>query len=154
MSLECVHVEGPNGEKWHKINGKVCHSLEKARPALDAASESLWNVAQLMNNNNGSEDLTCAHCSVVGCTVDSPEGREIERMVESMRDQGISNWKIWFACYKGFTHEIHGVLGKGKQMELPQCVTDSVKDDYPVVDDNGKCTGFKERTTATCRAAA
>ena len=97
-----------------------------------------------MSLDHGSDDLTCIHCGVVGCIVDSPEGRAILAMAEEMRESGQPNRKIRFACYRAFSHEIHGVLGKGKRQQLPHCVTVSVRDDFPVVNEKESYTGFKE----------
>ena len=51
-------------------------------------------------------------------------------------------------CYRYFSYEIHGYLGKGNRIELPACVVKKIREAFPNVEDSNGNTvsyvGFKE----------
>ena len=52
-----------------------------------------------------------------------------------------SNNECRYYCYRHFTRQIHGCLGKGNRVDLPKCVKNMIKDTFP--DEKEVYTGFK-----------
>jgi len=62
-------------------------------------------------------------------------------VVEMQSGNQFQNDKIWFTCYRLFTYEKFGHLGKGNRVKLPVCVEAKIKTLFPSLD--GNHTKFK-----------
>ena len=51
-------------------------------------------------------------------------------MREGDREETENN-QIRKQCYKVFMTLLHGSLGRGNRRELPRCIVDAIRDEYP-----------------------
>ena len=54
-SFTAEHIDGPNGEKWYKVNDVVCKTKEEAIVAINKAIKEMWEVFP-DNNEQEQED--------------------------------------------------------------------------------------------------
>ncbi len=57
-------------------------------------------------------------------------------VTDTRSGEQVSNNRIRFTCYKIFTYEKFGHLGKGNQMKIPDCAESSIKALFPNIDGN------------------
>ena len=57
-------------------------------------------------------------------------------VVEMQSGNQFQNDKIRFTCYRLFTYEKFGHLGKGNRVKLPVCVESKIKTLFPSLDGN------------------
>jgi hypothetical protein len=84
------------------------------------------------------EETPCPLCQSVPCLLRQGLYDSIVEFEESIRDgdhEGtITNKEVRFRLYRHATMWIHGFLGKGKRIELPQCVRTEILDLAPESD--------------------
>jgi hypothetical protein len=84
------------------------------------------------------EETTCPLCQSVPCLLRQGLYDSIVEFEESICDgdhEGtITNKEVRFRLYRHATMWIHGLLGKGKRIELPQCVRTEIIDLAPESD--------------------
>jgi hypothetical protein len=110
------------------------------------------NPADEGNNNNAAENNPadegppCRFCQSIPCLL---EQGLYDFMVlfesqfrESDFDGTLTNKCMRYNLYRQATAWIHGHLGKGRRIEIPQCVRTEILDMAP--ESNGEYVGFRE----------
>jgi hypothetical protein len=95
------------------------------------------------------DDKHCVHCDEVPCLLDQGLYVSITEFESGLRDadhdEQLSNKQVRYQLYRHATTWIHGYLGRGKRIELPQCVRTEILDLAPESDrsyvgfTNGDC---------------
>ena len=102
------------------------------------------------NNNNvdavdDGEQLPCKYCQNTPCVLEQGLYDSMTEFEESLRDLDhdgkLLNKEVRFQLYRHVTAWMHGFLGKGRRVEIPQCVRGEILDMAPESD--GKYTGFR-----------
>ena len=125
------------------------HSIEAeiAETTNEKKDETLSNY-DAMNDYEATEDSqnTCQYCFQCPCWLEQGLYEKLLELEESLRDDDIekklSNKQIRHALYRESTAFIHGYLGKGNRIALPQCVRGDIMDMCP--DPDGEYTGFRD----------
>ena len=91
------------------------------------------------------EVYRCAYCHRRLCVWQEYEEQMLEMVdieVESTSSRSMPNNTKRKIAYQYMTRVIEGYLGSGNRVQLPQCVVDAIREQYP--DKNNNYMGFKE----------
>ena len=99
-----------------------------------------------MSDDDAQGAPPCELCQNVPCILQQGLYDSIVEFEESIRDGDhdgtLTNKEVRFRLYRHATAWIHGFLGKGKRVELPQCVRTEIQDLAPESDH--QYVGFKD----------
>lgn len=92
----------------------------------------------------------CPYCGDTPCFLDQGLYESLTEFESTLRDadhdEQLANKQVRFQLYRHATNWMHGYLGKGKRIELPQCVRSEILDLAP--ESNGSYVGFKDAKSA------
>ena len=132
------------------IDGKPTQEGPEEEEVIEAIEESTEEVKE------PEEERCCYLCGKTPCEwieYGIPAIEDLKRrfnmdtaksegyVVEMQSGNQFQNDKIRFTCYRLFTYEKFGHLGKGNRVKLPVCVEAKIKTLFPSVD--GNYTKFK-----------
>jgi hypothetical protein len=132
------------------IDGKLTQEGPEEEEVIEAKEESTEEVKEL------EEERCCYLCGKTPCEwieYGIPAIEDLKRcfnmdtaksegyVVEMQSGNQFQNNKIRFTCYRLFTYEKFGHLGKGNRVKLPVCVESKIQSLFPSLD--GNYTTFK-----------
>lgn len=102
--------------------------------------KSAVEVLEAMDES--STIVTCDQCGCVPC-IWSQNEENIQHDNSYLMGEDSTNKQRRFYAYKQMVYALYGHLGKGNRRQLPQCVVDGVRANWPE-DNKRKYTGFKD----------
>lgn len=84
----------------------------------------------------------CEYCYKDPCMWDTVSATVLESIRKKQQESNYAHNELRKIGYKTAVNKIHGVLGRGNRVQLPQCVVNGVRNEYP--DCDGYYMGYKE----------
>jgi hypothetical protein len=119
------------------------HSIENENKVVKKQKTSITKIDDMkektLEQNKNNDKLKCAHCEKSPCEWYT-FGKIIVQETSILINK-LENNKLRKKAYGIYTKHRYGTLGKGNRIEIPKCVIDHIREEWP--DKNNQYMGFK-----------
>ena len=119
-------------------------------PLEYACPESLERILHELNNNTPPSathgymywEHVCSTCKRNPCFI-FEHLPYLHSIASHLKNTGQSNRSIRYQLYRRLTNKIHGPLGRGVRRELPPCLVEFIRDNFPNENTSEPYVGFR-----------
>ena len=139
------------GEKGSVIDETAEATETRYLPEKYACPESISTILHELNHNTPPSrthgymhwESVCGVCQQNPCVIvdNLPYRHEIAM---HMKKKGESNRSIRYQLYRRLSNKLHGPLGRGHRVQLPDCLFDFVRENFPNENPDEQYVGFRE----------
>ena len=123
-------------------------------PIEYACPESIEKILYELNNNMPRTkshgymywENVCSICQQNPCVV-VEHLSYIHEIAMHLRNKGESNRAIRYQLYRRLSNKLHGPLGRGNRVPLPDCLVDFVRENFPNENTAEQYVGFRPAPT-------
>ena len=119
-------------------------------PEEYASSESVQVILHELSNNTPPSqthdymywESVCGVCQQNPCVI-VDNLPYLHELVTHMKNKGETNRAIRYQLYRRLSNKLHGPLGRGHRVQLPDCLVQFVRDNFPNENPEEKYVGFQ-----------
>ena len=147
-----VMVTGEDGEVIHETT--ECTET-RYMPIKYACVESIERILFELNQNSPQSttegyywENVCGTCQMNPCEI-FQHLPYLHEIATHLKAQGEPNRTIRYKLYRRLSNKLHGTLGRGNRVELPACLVEFIRQNFPNEDNNEPYVGFIQNSDDT-----